>query len=491
MKKWAYLGVIAVLISFKGFQQIVNVKHEPPRTIPSDRDVEGSLTIYKGGLRGYAKLEVEFPAEVNVMELESAGGAFTFSDNTMKIIWISLPPSEVVTVKYKARASKKAQGVARITGKFIYVDEGQRKIVDIPPVDVNLGKGPEEIAKEQEVTPEIKIRREITKISEREYRVDIKMDKKGIIGFARISEELPADVSSQPMEIHNASFAQLGTSVKIVWMNIPEDEHLTVSYVISSDKEIPFGNITGTFSYLYKEDIINVEIPTTKFPEVVVQEYTPKYQYKAEGEAPKPIVESGVEAPKPIVGGEPEWVSKKQTKEEKRVEGKVEVPSQEKKEEAVMGQPPIAKEESKELPPSKPVEEKPPVKPSEVKPEEKVTAEKEKKGPVEVSTSQPAPKKTQNVHYSVQVCALRTTRKSPQLIQKAYNFYEEGLRLEEHEGWFKYILASKFTEYKNARDRREALKKYAFPGPFVTAYLNNKRITVQEALMITGQKWVP
>ena len=46
-----------------------------------------------------------------------------------------------------------------------------------------------------------------------------------------------------------------------------------------------------------------------------------------------------------------------------------------------------------------------------------------------------------------------------------------------------------FDRYRAAREQRQAYldANYNFPGPFVTAYNNGERITVQEALMIAKQ----
>jgi hypothetical protein len=49
-----------------------------------------------------------------------------------------------------------------------------------------------------------------------------------------------------------------------------------------------------------------------------------------------------------------------------------------------------------------------------------------------------------------------------------------------------------FAEYKLAKQYRNELvnKCPQLPGPFVTAYQDGNRITVQEALMLTQQPWV-
>ncbi|PLW99064.1 MAG: hypothetical protein C0594_17475 [Marinilabiliales bacterium] len=93
------------------------------------------------------------------------------------------------------------------------------------------------------------------------------------------------------------------------------------------------------------------------------------------------------------------------------------------------------------------------------------------------------------ISYSVQICALKGYRK-PNYFNKNSNFrVQDKIRLEAHEGWNKYTVGS-FPVYLNARDyRNNLLNNSPVDQAFVAAYNNGERITVQEALMIAGQKW--
>ena len=65
----------------------------------------------------------------------------------------------------------------------------------------------------------------------------------------------------------------------------------------------------------------------------------------------------------------------------------------------------------------------------------------------------------------------------------------ENIRSEMAGGMTKFMVG-KFMEYRLARNHRETVKGKGVNGAFVTAYNGPVRITVQEALMISSQKWV-
>jgi len=103
-----------------------------------------------------------------------------------------------------------------------------------------------------------------------------------------------------------------------------------------------------------------------------------------------------------------------------------------------------------------------------------------------MSTSVPSPQK--GIFYRVQIAAGKN------LVNAAYfksrHSYTDDFIIENHQGWVKYTMG-KFDMYRSARDQRNQINSagHNFDGPFVTAYNAGDRITVQEALMITKQKW--
>lgn len=83
------------------------------------------------------------------------------------------------------------------------------------------------------------------------------------------------------------------------------------------------------------------------------------------------------------------------------------------------------------------------------------------------------------VFFRVQIVASHF-RVNKAHFEKHYNF-KETFHIEEHEGWIKYTVG-KYNSYQEAREKRNTLLSLPFKGPFVTAYKNNKRVHIKEAL---------
>ena len=97
-------------------------------------------------------------------------------------------------------------------------------------------------------------------------------------------------------------------------------------------------------------------------------------------------------------------------------------------------------------------------------------------------------KMNNNVDYKVQILAGHRIISDKQ-VSNQFNYNGE-YDLETHNGWIKYTVGTN-SKYSDARDSRNKLKNYNFPGPFVTAYNYGQRISVQEALILTSQNWIP
>ena len=94
-----------------------------------------------------------------------------------------------------------------------------------------------------------------------------------------------------------------------------------------------------------------------------------------------------------------------------------------------------------------------------------------------------------SISYRVQVLATHQ-KVETNSVQRLYAFPGE-LRREVHDEWFKFTTGF-YSTYPEARNQRVNISaNHDFPGPFVTAYRGSERISVQEALLVTHQTWIP
>lgn len=448
------LGFLAALNFL--FLQNIEVNNNLPNQLAPGESVEVELTISKGSVSGFAKLQLNVGNGLAVENIESPGASFTFNDQKAKFIWMSLPEDKIVTVRYRLTALPDARGPQKVDGSFSYIDDNQRLVHELPAKFVQT-EG-DAVAKSENGSANTSqafasIHRTVGPTSRGRYKVTLSIHKTDLSGFAKIEEHISRDYTAAAMETNDAVFNIVDNKIKFVWFDIPASNDITVSYELipvtegaTSDFEID-----GEFSFLVNNETQSVKI--ADFTEEMLTDETT--DQPVEPTVDEPVADKTEETEEP---------------EESPTVVEVE-PSETWKETALSEEQEDSEEEEEE---------------------EKVALDEEKQEPTtDVTEREPAVANTPEtaITFRVQITAAHKLVDAQYF--KSQHKFEEEYFVENHEGWVKYTTG-RFEIYRAASDHRKALnQRYDFPGPFVTAYNDGERITVQEALMIANQKWVP
>lgn len=464
-----YFGLTTFMSSEFGITQ------NAPERIEKLGECEVELIIDKGSVTGFAKLQHTFAPGVEIEAVEMGNATFSYADQRMKIIWMALPADKSFTIKYKIKVTDPEITRIELGGAFSYLEENKRMAYDIPTKILHVGEDPK--LSEEPKNPHADGKRIVESMGGNDYKVTIQIQKENIGGFAKIQDYVPLGATASLIKNQDAVFSVVENKVKFVWMNLPEEEMVDIAYKLTvpntNQKELQ-ETISGEFSFIHEGETQKLEIGSHQTSNDALAENTPNKELEN--------------------NNKPEEKEDLQKQEEKPLEKKEE-------------EKPVAKttENSTENKPQEKTKEELPNKPIKPEPKEETTVDNApKKQPEEktntttqnesatsntlATTSATIPTPQSGIFYRVQILAGKNNVQK-NYMQQNHN-YSGDFVLENHEGWFKYTTGS-FNEYKEARNGREDIRNsYNFPGPFVVAYNGNERITVQEALMISQQKWV-
>ena len=103
MLKYAALlfNTIALLIYQFFFAEGITVTQNIPSSAKPDSEFTVELTINKGSVGGFAKLQQELPEGFTAFQDENTGASFTFTNQSVKFIWMALPSDKEFKIKYK------------------------------------------------------------------------------------------------------------------------------------------------------------------------------------------------------------------------------------------------------------------------------------------------------------------------------------------------------------------------------------------------------
>jgi hypothetical protein len=412
-----------------------------PKNAKIATEFTAEIKVNKGSIGGFAKLQLEVPQGFTVKEVDSKNGNFSFAGTIAKIIWTSTPSDPEFMVKFAISADASAAGVKTITSKFSYVNNNNKEVVEMTPAEITVGDVVAETPATTTETPPATESNNVTPSttpppsfdnpsepnsnimcsrtisngpSANEYNVEVKIKKGGIKGFAKYQETLPAGFNAKGGQTSQSSFSVSDGKLKFVWVSLPPDEELIVSYILEKGSEAAAESKldNGEFSYLENDQSKKVKLAVD------------------------------------VISGSSGELARRET-----------TPTPTTTTEANTNQ---------------------------LTTTEPVKTENTSVDPIKTEPKEVVARKEGNVQYHVQVGAFKNAIQSDVLAKK-FNI-SETIKSEMAEGYSKFMVGN-FGEYKQARSHRENVKQKGCNSAFVVAYNGAKRITVQEALMITSQKW--
>lgn len=280
----------------------------------------------------------------------------------------------------------------------------------------------------------IKITRTIEHIENGEYVVNLEIEKGDFNSFGKVEEYLPEGFIATTDQNAKGMFSFKNNVVKILWMALPKNELIQVSYFMKSESDLEEKtSVHGMFSYLKVDESIQLEMKPSKFINYYKEPASDELaneESKSENEVAEVIKENTSS----------EVTENTQTESTEKESNKV------------------------------------------------VETETSKSNEEMINNIVDIPSPETDVRYKVQIAAGKKEVKQSYFVQR--HKITENVSIEYHNDWYKYTIGS-FDVYKSARDRRNEIwaADNKINDAFVTAYNSGERISVQEALMISKQQW--
>ncbi len=530
----AAVGVLAAAWVEEGFSLV----QEVPKPLKPGQQATVKVTIKPGNIKGFVKLQLELPKGFTAQAVETKGGVFSMLNGSISLVWMEFPSAPSFTISYNLQIPTTATGNETIEGRLAFLIKGEKRMLTLDPTLVEIVPPSETIAentpgetekdttpsatqtqptaagtpmpeaakpteapapsssasaaaeatpqptepsltdnangakKEAQVDPNktipqdatalIKVHREVSPINQNELSIKLVIENlAGLKSFAKFEENIPMGFKAKAVQTKGAAFTYMKNQVRILWNQMPMEETFFATYKIirdgSEDKAL---DLEADFYFLLEGEaeaipVVDRQLKFGDAPPAATPPAVPLASEKKTGQSANTpgTSPSKTTAPKPANAKTSSASAKANAP--KPTQASVAANSTAKKDTA----PVLATLASP------------------VKREETSAA-----NPLQPS----APAGTALVQFRVQICALRTAGAADD-VAKSLSL-TENITQEMHEGWHKFTVGS-FSTYAQAKSRR--LELSALPtGPFVAAYNQGTRITVQEALMVAGQKWV-
>jgi hypothetical protein len=482
----AFIGLVVLPFLIPGGEVKMNLSS--PTFVDAGKTFRVSIKLTKSDVNGFSRFAQDIPAGLTATSVSTANADFTFKDNRVRFIWLKLPESDTFTVSYEVKVDERLKGTFDLSGKFSFIDKNERKTVDLLAKQITINPSPnidpklivdikdfremfvpQLIPVDAENVVCVRQKPDLT-YSNQEILVNILVNKGSRQKFAKIEEQVPAGYVAVAVDKKDAIFAFRDQTAKFLWMTLPAESYFTVSYklVPQNKQKADSLSIRGNFSYIDGQKNSSVAIIEQDVNlEKLNKEQVGKILASIPGYLSKQVDKTSLLAANtdssktkmlavnnPAVKDKPKTDVKIPKNEGEKINKKVtEIKSQSKASDSI----------------------------------KKSTLIVNKIEPRETQSFSYILEPETGVYYRVQIAAGH----KPIGLRKYFRklTFNQDIKTEQHLGWYKYSIGS-WSEYKQAHDfRLHVWNTTPIKDAFVAAYNSGKRITIQEALMVSNQKW--
>ncbi|PLX13703.1 MAG: hypothetical protein C0597_11290 [Marinilabiliales bacterium] len=120
----------------------VSVNMNAPGQVEAGNEILIEISLDKSDFDSFARFQQEIPGGLTPIPVKTANADFSFKDQKVKFIWLKLPSDERITIYYKLRVDQRLKGTFNLGGTFSYIANNERKSVEVDSKLVAINPSP-------------------------------------------------------------------------------------------------------------------------------------------------------------------------------------------------------------------------------------------------------------------------------------------------------------------------------------------------------------
>jgi hypothetical protein len=438
------LVLLAILRIFVG-SPYAEIK--APQTVKAGESFLVEVAISTNGETDFMRYSMDFPQGWLVEKVETAGASFKYEKQTAKFLWSRVGETKELDISYRVTPPADASGEFTMNCKLSHTVDNLPANIPLNPMVIKVtpatGGSSEETVKhvpDSTAKPPVVIsivRTVPTEEVSEAFVVDLVVNKDDLKSFGKIEDTLPSGFTAVLVKADGADFRFENGVVKFSWFVLPAKQTLNVQYRVMVDPNVSGDQtIAGHFSYVENENGKLMAIPSSVVKikkQEVIADNTGDHSGDKTGNNTGDTGNNTGDHSGDKTGNTGNTGDNSGSN----------------------------------------------------------TGNTGNTGNMADNNNGNTGNQTEKtggagVNYTVQIGAFQRMLPASYFTE---TFHVSPVNMEQSAGLNKYTTGS-YTAYQSAHDNRNTIRNQGISDAFVVAYNNGKRITVQEALMITSQKWI-